>query len=86
MVKADKKVPKAGEKTAVEKKPKTVKAKKVAEKPAQEVTKTIKKTKIKKRPFSRYVTSVLLFKFTSACSNSCSVTLPCSCGSKFMLY
>lgn len=52
MVKADKKVPKAGEK-AVEKKPKAVKAKKAAEKPAQEVTKTIKKTKIKKRPFSR---------------------------------
>ena len=54
MVKADKKVPKAAEKT-VEKKPKAVKAKKAAEKPAQEVTKTIKKTKIKKRPFARYV-------------------------------
>nr|CAG4636669.1 EOG090X0IZN [Eubosmina coregoni]SVE70180.1 EOG090X0IZN [Eubosmina coregoni] len=52
MVKADKKVPKAAEKT-VEKKPKAVKAKKAAEKPAQEVTKTIKKTKIKKRPFAR---------------------------------
>ena len=86
MVKADKKVPKAGEKTAVEKKPKAVKVKKAAEKPAQEVTKTIKKTKIKKRPFSRYVTSVFITCFTNACSNSRSVTLACSCGSNFMLY